>query len=248
MMSAQELLRDGKLQDAIQMLGSELRDQPTDKRRRTFLFELLCFAGDYDRAERHLNVLSEGSKEAGLGALLYRSALAAERQRQVFFNTKQYGVPGTSWAGHRTGKLNGEPFHTIEDIDPRIGPRLELFVAGEYMWLPFEHISAVTIEAPQRLRDLMWASARVTAGASLKGQEMGEVLVPVLYPFSWRHERETVRLGRETDFVLIGEDTWETPFGQKMLVLDSERTVSFLEIRSLVFDEPLPGPDISPTN
>jgi type VI secretion system protein ImpE len=39
-MSAQELFKAGKLSEAIEALGVEVRDNPTDARRRTFLFEL----------------------------------------------------------------------------------------------------------------------------------------------------------------------------------------------------------------
>ena len=42
--------RDGQLQLAITALGDELKKQPLDLKRRTFLFELLCFAGEYDRS------------------------------------------------------------------------------------------------------------------------------------------------------------------------------------------------------
>ena len=41
-MNSRELYRAGKLDEAVQALGSELRNDPTDTRRRTFLFELPC--------------------------------------------------------------------------------------------------------------------------------------------------------------------------------------------------------------
>ena len=63
-MSAQELLQAGKVQEAIQVLSNELRDRPGDHQRRTFLFELLCFAGDYNRAEKHLSLLSDSNADA----------------------------------------------------------------------------------------------------------------------------------------------------------------------------------------
>src|SRR5690348_4003871 len=125
-MNARELFQAGKLHEAIQALSAELRDHPTDVQRRTFLFELLCFAGEFERASKHLGVLSDASADASVGALLYRSALAAELQRQNVFQTKQY--PGTPAAGSgkaRPGTLNGRPFQTIADADPRIGSRLE---------------------------------------------------------------------------------------------------------------------------
>jgi protein involved in temperature-dependent protein secretion len=47
-----------------------------------------------------------------------------------------------------------------------------------------------------------------------------------------------VKLGRETDWILHEVDPIEIPYGQKLLVLDGERAVPFLEIRTLEFDGP----------
>jgi type VI secretion system protein ImpE len=238
-MSVQELLNAGKLQEAIQSLGAEVRDRPDDIRRRTFLFELLCFAGEFARAEKHLTLLSDSNPDAAMGALMYRSALSAERKRQAFFEGKHYNdspAPGK----FRSGTLNGEKFRSIEDIDPRIGARLEVFIAGEYVWLPFAHIGTLTMEPPRYLRDLLWSSASVTAGPSMEGKDFGEVLMPVLYPFSATHQRDGVKLGRETDFVLSADEPVEIPYGQKLFVLDEDRSIPMLEIRSLEFDDSVP--------
>jgi type VI secretion system protein ImpE len=240
-MNVEELLREGKLQEAIQLLGTELRDRPDDNRRRTFLFELLCFAGEFGRAEKHLALLSDASPDAAMGALVYRSALSAERKRQAFFESKQYQNSPPPFK-HRKGTLNGEKFTTLEDIDPRIGARLEVFIAGEYVWLPLAHIGSLTMEPPRFLRDLLWSSATITAGPAMQGKEFGEVLVPILYPFSSTHERDTVKMGRETDWVLAEEDPIEIPYGQKLFVLDEERSISILEIRSLEFDDSVSPP------
>jgi hypothetical protein len=56
--TARELFDAGKLNNAIEALGAELRERPTDLHRRTFLFELLCFAGNWDRADKQLDVLA----------------------------------------------------------------------------------------------------------------------------------------------------------------------------------------------
>ena len=53
-MNPQELYQAGHLNEAIKALSAELRDSPTDSKRRTFLFELLCFAGEYERADKQL--------------------------------------------------------------------------------------------------------------------------------------------------------------------------------------------------
>lgn len=232
-MSPEELIRANKLAEAIQALSAELRDRPADTRRRTFLFELLCFAGQYERAEKHLNVLAQGSPDSELGGLLYRSALAAERKRQAFFESHQYSSSPSTEKPLIAGRLNGKPFRTIEDLDPRIGPRLEMFVAGEYVWLPFEHIGSIRMGAPRFLRDTLWASAAVQAGPSIKDREFGEVLIPALAPFSWQHPSDEVKLGRATDWKEDGAQL--IPFGQKLFIIDDEEVVPILDIRELEF-------------
>src|SRR5450759_3716171 len=123
-MTAGQLFQAGKLDQAVQALGAELRDNPGDVQRRTFLFELLCFAGAYDRAEKQLDVLAQGGKDAQLGALLYAGALHAERSRTEPFQKKEYPKPaGESAAAPLTGTLNGQPFESFADADPRIGVR-----------------------------------------------------------------------------------------------------------------------------
>jgi len=198
-MSPRELFQAGKLDEAVQALGAEVRDNPTDARRRTFLFELLCFEGQWDRAEKHLHVLADASKEAQLGAVLYFSALHAERVRHELFRKKDYPrAPGKG--NPRGGTVDGRAFETIDDADARVGPRLEMFAAGAYLWIPFEHIEAIEIQEPKRLRDLLWIPALVRTGPSFKDQELGEVLLPVLAPFSYQHADGNVRLGRSTEW------------------------------------------------
>ena len=240
-MNAGELIRSGKLSDAIQVLTAQLRDHPADTRSRTFLFELLCFAGQYERAEKHLNVLAQSSQDAEMGGLLYRSALSAERQRQVLLESQEHSNQDNQISNPdndkppRSGILNGKPFRSMEDLDPRIGPRLEMFVAGEYVWLPFEHIGSIRMQAPKYLRDTLWATANVRTSSSFKGQDFGEVLVPVVSPFSWRHESDEIKLGRSTDWKQEGNAL--LPFGQKLLLVDDEEAIPYLEIREIDFDE-----------
>ena len=187
MPTARELWAAGRLDAAIEQLGVELRSNPTDAQRRTFLFELLTFAGQYDRAEKQLDVLARGGSDAEVGTMLYRAALQAERVREHMFATGDY--PAASAPAPVAGTLNGRPFLSIEDADPRLGARLEVFAGGRYLWLPFAHVAAVRIEAPVHLRDLRWLTARIAPNESERDMEMGEVLLPSLTPAAWRHAR-----------------------------------------------------------
>lgn len=229
-MKAKELFQSGQLTEAVQALNAELRDNPADVQRRTFLFELLCFTGDYDRAEKQLNVLGGDNGQTELGAVLYKSALHGERLRQQMFRDKSY--PPETDAPARAGTLNGQMFAEIEDADPRLGARLELFAAGAYLWIGFEHIASIEMEAPRRLRDTLWIPALVRTGPSFKGKELGEVLVPAVAPLSWQDPDGAVRLGRATEWRETESGVF--PVGQKLLLADGEE-IPFLEIRKLEF-------------
>ena len=228
-MTPRDLLQAGRLDEAIDALSAELRDNPTDARRRTFLFELLCFAGKYDRAEKHLDIVGQESKEAEMGALLYHSALHAERMRQQMFESKAF--PLTSPPKPVSGTLNGNPFSSLADADPRIGARLELFAAGQYTWIPLEQVASIQMLPPKRLRDMLWAPAIVRTAESFRGMELGEVIIPALAPLTWRHADGAVRLGRVTQWEAL-DDAAEAPIGQKLLLVDDEE-FPILELREL---------------
>jgi type VI secretion system protein ImpE len=230
MPTAREHYTAGQLDSAIEVLGAELRNAPADAQRRTFLFELLSFAGQYDRAEKQLDVLARGGTDAELAVLPYRAALQAERVREHMFATGDFptGIAPTPVAG----SLNGRPFSEIEDADPRVGARLEVMAGGRYMWIPFAYLESVTLEAPRMLRDLRWLPARVTTSANMREMELGEVLLPALSPSAWRLQDAELKLGRAADWEELADGSY-APTGQKLLRVDGE-LVPLLEVRELI--------------
>ena len=239
MPTARELYAAGRLESAIELLGGELRNAPTDPQRRTFLFELLSFAGQYDRAEKQLDVLARGGTDAELAVLPYRAALQAERVREHMFTTGDF--PGGTAPAPVSGTLNGRPFLSIEDADPRVGARLEVMAGGRYMWIPFAYVETLVLEPPKMLRDLRWTPARLTTNASVREMELGEVLLPALSPGAWRLEDPELRLGRATDWEELADGSY-APAGQKLLRVDDD-LVPLLEVRELVIGA---GPSDSP--
>jgi len=230
-MDALSLYREGQLRGAIDALGEELKKQPLDTKRRTFLFELLCFAGEYDRAEKHLDILSDSSPESAAGAMLYRAALHAERERQDMF--ARDSLPLGTTHPSPSGRLNGVEFDDLSDADPRVGAHLEVFIAGSYTWIPFAYIESIDTEPPKRLRDLLWLPAALRTTSDFRMQDLGEVLLPVIAPLSFKHSDDAVRLGRTT----VWQDDprhGPLPFGQKLL-LRGEEEEPFLELRNLCF-------------
>lgn len=232
-MTPKQLFQSGKLNEAIAALGGELRDNPTDVQRRTFLFELLCFAGEYDRAEKHLNLLADQGPQAKLGAVLYLSSLHAERLRQDMFRKGDFPSGRTPIEPEKIhGTLNGQSFESFEDSDPRIGTRLEVFAAGAYLWIPMEHIVSIEMEAPKRLRDLLWIPALVRTGPAFKDKELGEVLVPAISPLSYAEEDPNVKLGRVSEWRETEEGP--VPVGLKTFLADNE-DFPILEVRKIEF-------------
>lgn len=230
-MTARELLNAGKVREAESALSAALRQNPNDVAHRTFLFELLCFSGQYDRAEKQLGVLAQGGKETEMGAVLYYSALHAEKMRHSMFEKQEF--PKAAAAPSPAGTLNGKPFQSIADADPEVGGRLEVYAAGAYLWIPFQHIASVNIEPPKKLRDTLWTPAYVLTGASFQGTDIGQVIIPAIYPFSWKSDDQSVWLGRSTEWV-ADDEGHDFPIGQKTFIVDGEE-VPLLEIRSLEF-------------
>lgn len=239
MSSAREHFAAGRLESAIDALGVELRSNPTDTQRRVFLFELLIFTGQYDRAEKQLDVLSKGGPDNELAVLPYRAAILGERVREHMFQTSDF--PNTPAPTPVAGTLNGKRFSSIEDADSRVGARLEIMAGGKYMWVPFAYVQSLHMEAPQHLRDLRWMPARLSTSAAMKDTELGEVLLPTLSPLAWKLEDPELRLGRAADWEDLPDGDFR-PIGQKVLRVDGD-LIPLLEVRDLVISTGEPESD-----
>lgn len=82
---AKALLDAGNLDGAIEIALNSVRSSPTDITARTFLFELSCFAGNWERAQKQLDVIGQQSVDAMVGAQIYKQNLKAESDRLEYF-------------------------------------------------------------------------------------------------------------------------------------------------------------------
>jgi type VI secretion system protein ImpE len=89
-MNADELYRAGRLQEAIDAQIQEVKTNPADRGRRLFLFELLAFAGDLERARRQIAAITYDQIELETAIQDYRLLLDAEEKRRRLFSE---GVP-----------------------------------------------------------------------------------------------------------------------------------------------------------
>ena len=85
-MSAEEFFRSGRLEQATAAQSEAVRARPLDQDARWWLFVLLVFAGELERAEKQLDVLSKQDEGALRGGLVYRGLLASELERRRVFD------------------------------------------------------------------------------------------------------------------------------------------------------------------
>jgi type VI secretion system protein ImpE len=83
--SARDHFSAGNLAAAIDAQLNEVKSAPLDSGKRTFLFELLAFAGQWERAGQQLAVLAQETAEKGWGATVYQNLLVAEETRRKVF-------------------------------------------------------------------------------------------------------------------------------------------------------------------
>ncbi|HEX3727818.1 MAG TPA: type VI secretion system accessory protein TagJ [Pirellulales bacterium] len=85
-MNVKQLFDSGNLPGAIDALTEEVKAHPADPARRTLLFELLAFAGQFDRAAKQLDVISHQNVEAEWATQVYANILHAEQTRARVFS------------------------------------------------------------------------------------------------------------------------------------------------------------------
>ncbi len=85
-MTAHDLYQLGKLGEAVAAALDDVKKHPTDAGKRGFLAELLCLTGDFERADRQLDALSQQDPETLTQVGLFRLLIHAEQSRQQFYS------------------------------------------------------------------------------------------------------------------------------------------------------------------
>lgn len=261
MADAKELLKSGQLSAAVQQVTQDVKSRPADVSARIFLFELLCFDGDLDRAEKQLDVVSHQSTEMQIGAEIYRQILAAERARRRVFN--EGGMPDflttppdyvalhlealTQARERQSGKARAL-LEKAMDLHPALsgladGGPFEEFEDSDPFLGPFlelivnEKYAWLPFEQIKRIEVIKPTQLRDLLWAKAKveaqGGDLGNVFLPALYPGSSAGASEAIKLGRMTDWLDIG-DGLSRGVGQHLFMIDGQER-PMLEISKLDF-------------
>lgn len=128
--------------------------------------------------------------------------------------------------------VDGVACEWLADGDSRLGPICEVIANGQYYWLPFESCSAIKIEAPVDMRDLVWAPAEIL----LPNEGRVPALIPARYPTTetlTKDNADVLKMCRLTEWVEHGADAWYG-IGQRVWVSDVGE-YPLLATRDIVF-------------
>lgn len=84
-MTAGQLFNAGKLTEACAAAFAAVRARPTDTAARGLLAEMLCFTGEWERADKQLETLLQQAPDLAVGVAQFRQLIRAEIARQQFY-------------------------------------------------------------------------------------------------------------------------------------------------------------------
>lgn len=264
MTNARELLAAGKLREATETLIGEVKANATDTGKRTFLFELSCFAGDWDRAERQLDVIGLQDVQAALGVTVYRANVKAERERSRVFSEgidphflsepPAYVDLYLAAIKHvKKGELveARAALAQAEEDRPAVSGKFgnesfedfrdyDDFVGGVLELIVKDQYVWLPFEQIKRLEIKPPSQLRDFLWANVIVETwdgtVGELYVPSLYAGSNQHADDNIKLGRVTDWQQIGDDLFRS-FGLRLFAMDQTEK-SLFETGVLEFSKP----------
>jgi type VI secretion system protein ImpE len=261
MTQAKALLDAGKLGEAIEELTREVKAHPTDAARRTFLFEVLCFAGEWDRAEKQLDAIGHQNVKAEIGVQMYHSILKAERDRRKLFSDglhPHFLIEPPAYVDLHLAAVNRvregslaearEALDRAEEQRPALpgtfnGTSFEDFRDWDDLLGPVLELilngqyTWLPFEQIKRMEISAPKTMRdlLWASARLEARDgtIGEVYVPALYAGSYESQNDQVRLGRMTDWRQLSDDL-SLAVGLRLFLVDGDDKPLF-EARAVEF-------------
>lgn len=264
-MTTAELIKAGRLTEARQQMVQEVKAAPADLGKRTTLCQVLCFCGEWDKAERHLDAICTQDPKRETGVQVYRNLIKAERERlevlqlrrRPAFLTEAPPWLDTYWSGLE--KMAASALQEAESLFHKVSAE-QVKVSGTVNQAPFTGIGntdsrlSCFLEAfvHERyiwipfvsVRELIISAPKtlmdllwVSASITAWSGLTMNCYLPVLYAASSSHEDERVRLGQMTDWQAIG-GPFAKGAGQQVLQI-GDTDMALLEIRELLCNTPL---------
>jgi type VI secretion system protein ImpE len=261
-MDSTDLVKSGRLKEARGQLVEELRSSPADLGKRTLLFQVLCFCGEWEKAERQLGVIAAQDPRRETGVQVYTNIVQAEKEREQI--SKGNGRPSclphvpaylelhfAAWEKVCQGKIEEAQafFSKIDEQRPSVsgsinGKPFQGFRDTDTLFSYFleaivhERYVWIPIESVRELiippPATMFDLLWASAQiTSWEGLTM-TCYLPALYPESYHQDDERIKLGRMTDWLPMG-GAFARAVGQHVYEIGEEE-VALLEIREVQFN------------
>jgi type VI secretion system protein ImpE len=258
-MNASSLYRAGQLQAAIDEQIKEVKAAPADKAKRLFLFELLAFSGDLERARRQIEAITYDELELEAQVLDYQKLLDAEERRRRLFSEglqPEFFVDPPEHVHLRleaVNRLREKNVAAAADLVAQAQGRCPL-PKGQLNEKPFaslrdcDDLFSTVLEVLARgayywvpLEQVAHVAMNppkfprdllwIPARLEMTDSAAGSVFLPALYPRSHEHPDNQVKMGRMTDWQ--GPDTGPVlGVGLRTFLVDDD-PVTLLEWRDL---------------
>jgi type VI secretion system protein ImpE len=197
-MSADQLLREGKLDEALAELQNQVRAKPADAKLRIFLFQLLAVQGNWERALTQLNVAGEMDASALAMVQTYREAIRCELLRAEIF------------AGKRSPLIFGQPDEWLA----LLMQALKLTADGQHSAAADLRAKAFDA-APATSGTIGTAAPTQVAGDRPAAKEPP----PQVTPFEWLADADS-RLGPVVEAIFNGRYYWVPLHRVQRIVVD----------------------------
>ncbi|HVN72009.1 MAG TPA: type VI secretion system accessory protein TagJ [Desulfomonilia bacterium] len=260
-MTAKELIKAGRLSEARRVLTEEVKNTPADAGARTLLFQVLSLHGEWDKALRHLDMISTQDPQRSIGVKTYLDVVQAEKERirvmggsvlpSVLPEPPAYFAQYLDYLKALREQKYGDARSLVTELASLRPPvtgsmgawEFEGFSdtdAGLFAFLEaFVHERYVWIPF-EAIRELQIFEPKTSfdliwATASIttwEGLSMNCCL-PVLYPETFLAADEQIKIGRLTDWVPLGSGLSKA-YGQHVYQIGDEDT-ALLDIREVTF-------------
>ena len=262
-----DLIRAGRLSEARKQLIEEIKASPADLGKRTILFQVLSFLGEWDKAERHLDAIVIQNPHSETGIQVYKNLIHAEKERTevLKFKRRPSFLPNTpsytelyftaceNLIKERIEEAS-EIFDQIETQRPLISGTLDgtvfygfkdldIFLSFFLEAIIHERYVWIPFESIRELSipppKSLFDLLWITGRVTTWEGLTITCYLPVLYPGSYLNEDDRVKLGRMTDWTSIG-GLFSKGSGQHVFQI-GEKEIAMLEIREIMFKIPDTG-------
>jgi len=263
-MDPKELIRAGKLSEARIQLIRDVKSSPSDSGIRTLLFQVRSFCGEWDNAERDLDIIAAMDAGREAGVQVYKNIICAEKKRlEVFRNERRPSFLTESplyaefYFSAREKLIGNKPEEAralFDQVDTRIP-----IISGTCNGKSFNGILDTDtylcrfLEAFAHERYIWIPFETIRELSITPPKSLFDLLwcsavittwegltlncfLPVIYAGSFAHEDDRIRLGRMTAWIPLG-GTYAKGSGQHVFQIGEEE-LGLLEIHEIIFNTP----------